>query len=742
MPSGALSMSRRQRTSESEARAPFHSPIGSQGDPFSEDSTPFATYGAGAGSVPGPSTSPRTSPSPSAGCSPETAGLCLQVPSAMASFTKRLTAWMPPREAASTTATATAGGGGGISAYHKRSKSDGAGEGAAGTTMAGTTTTVPPLNISGRAPPASAEGLRRAATPRGTTGITTTTTKSASLAHGGSVSPRVGTAASSTTPRNPPPARSSGLSSAPTVPLRHHPTPPPVITAIPKGGVAEAVAGTTRRQRSLEVHEPFPDTQPAVLSKVRQAGSGGHRLSGGGAAAASAVTTTKTETAVATTHTNSPLTGKSRAFMGSHSCATTRLSSSLRANDHDGPSRSQSSSTPCWVTDTSISTPESLEEERHKLKEAARPPFFSAAPARGEYTPLISWLLRRGEQRDIGLPSATLSISSSSNSTTPRLQHSSFFNEEYVAKLCAAATQVLSAEPGLLQLNVTVKDTLVVVGDIHGQFQDLYTSVLCQQYDRRRCNPGGLDRHFLFMGDYVDRGPHSLEVVLLLLALKVEYPSLIYLTRGNHEEEKTSRVYGFLTEATSSLGAAAGAAVWSAVNKVFLDLPLAAVVTTPHMRFFVTHGGLSPCLHTVDEIAAVNRNRYSAGDITADQDDMVTGLLWSDPTTDVPMYRRNPRGCGFMFGPTASYNFCVENNVDFICRAHQVAMEGYIWAHNERVVTVFSAPNYCGINGNKGAVMVVNGHTRRPILKQYESIEVAVEAPAPRSVFPYSSMFS
>ncbi|KPA76357.1 putative phosphoprotein phosphatase [Leptomonas pyrrhocoris] len=121
---------------------------------------------------------------------------------------------------------------------------------------------------------------------------------------------------------------------------------------------------------------------------------------------------------------------------------------------------------------------------------------------------------------------------------------------------------------------------------------------------------------------------------------------------------------------------------------------------------------------------------------------MVTGLLWSDPTNDVPLYKRNPRGCGFLFGPTASSNFCAANKVDFICRAHQVAMNGYFWTHNDRVVTVFSAPNYCGVNGNKGAVLVVNGHNRRPILKQYESIEAEEEAPGPRPVFPYSSMFS
>ncbi|CBZ24845.1 phosphoprotein phosphatase-like protein [Leishmania mexicana MHOM/GT/2001/U1103] len=359
--------------------------------------------------------------------------------------------------------------------------------------------------------------------------------------------------------------------------------------------------------------------------------------------------------------------------------------------------------------------------------------FFGAPPRSGKFLPLIEWLLRRGERGDVGALTA-------SQKDSDEHTQASFFNEDYILKLCAAATTVLVEEPALLELEVIAHDTLVVVGDIHGQFQDLYTSVLCQQYDRRRCNPEGRDHRFLFMGDYVDRGPHSLEVMLLLLALKVEYPTLVYLTRGNHEEEKTSRVYGFLTEVTTSLGAAAGTAVWSAVNKVFLDLPLAAIVQTLYMRFFVTHGGLSPGLQSVEEIASIDRHNYSSGNVTAAEDDLITGLLWSDPTNEMAMYKQNPRGCGFLFGPSASNRFCADNNFDFICRAHQVAMDGYFWTHNDRVVTVFSAPNYCGINNNRGAVMVVSGEANKPSFEQYDCCDER-DFPSLDSCFLHASFF-
>ncbi|KAG5505351.1 hypothetical protein JIQ42_07561 [Leishmania sp. Namibia] len=393
--------------------------------------------------------------------------------------------------------------------------------------------------------------------------------------------------------------------------------------------------------------------------------------------------------------------------------------------------------TPLGISESSSSCADDLEKAKplspvhDKLKDEKR--LFCTPPQSGEFVPLIEWLLHRGECGDIDAPAV-------SQKEHDEATQASFFNEDYIMRLCAAATEVLVKEPTLLELEVMAHDTLVVVGDIHGQFQDLYTSVLCQQYDRRRCNTDGRDRRFLFMGDYVDRGPHSLEVVLLLLALKVEYPTLVYLTRGNHEEERTSRVYGFLTEVTASLGAAAGAAVWSAVNRVFLDLPLAAVVQTLHMRFFVTHGGLSPGLEKVDQIAIIDRHAYNTGELSEEARDIVDGLLWSDPCSVVGCFSASSRGCGWNFGPAASESFCTRNNLDFICRAHQVAMDGYFWTHNDRVVTVFSAPNYCGVDDNRGAVMVVSGAANKPSLEQYNSHDD--ENCLYRDMrFPYASYF-
>ncbi|RNF18802.1 phosphoprotein phosphatase [Trypanosoma conorhini] len=206
------------------------------------------------------------------------------------------------------------------------------------------------------------------------------------------------------------------------------------------------------------------------------------------------------------------------------------------------------------------------------------------------------------------------------------------------------------------------------------------------------------------MGDFVDRGPCGVEVVMLLFALKVEYPQLIHMLRGNHEDPQTSRVYGFFNEVHAKFGCGAP---WVRFNEIFCYLPLAAVVTTPRIRFFASHGGLSPSLSkSFDIITTIERSDYGSV-LDNVLSEVVDGLLWSDPTDSTAYFSRNVRGCGYLFGPQASREFCQVNKFDFICRAHQVVAEGYEWSHDNRVLTVFSVPNYCGFSGNLGAAMIV-----------------------------------
>jgi serine/threonine-protein phosphatase 2A catalytic subunit len=326
---------------------------------------------------------------------------------------------------------------------------------------------------------------------------------------------------------------------------------------------------------------------------------------------------------------------------------------------------------------------------------------FSAPPRKGLYMTLIQDLLRPVAAAAVKADGGAAASPTSHGAASPTSSAASnYLTRDIAMDVCRDVTAVLTDEPSLLDVKILEGETLVVVGDVHGQFHDMAHHVLNQQYEKPA---GSKDRKFLFLGDYVDRGPQGVETILLLFALKIEYPEQIYLIRGNHEESQTSRIYGFLFEVRTKFN---DLSVWARFNEVFCYIPLAAIVSAPGHRFFAVHGGLSPGLTDVDTIRGISRTDYG-GMLDNTESDIVDGLLWSDPSDAVVRFSRNERGCGYLFGAAAATEFCEQNNLDFICRAHQMTMQGYTWAHNKKVLTVFSAPNYCGVSNNLASIMLV-----------------------------------
>jgi len=129
---------------------------------------------------------------------------------------------------------------------------------------------------------------------------------------------------------------------------------------------------------------------------------------------------------------------------------------------------------------------------------------------------------------------------------------------------------------------------VTICGDVHGQFHDLMELFRI----------GGKPPHtnYCFMGDYVDRGYQSVEVVTLLFSLKVRYRNRICILRGNHEGTSITQVYGFYDECMRKYG---NTNVWKYFTDVFNYLPVTAVVEN---QFFCLHGGLSPFIDTLDSI--------------------------------------------------------------------------------------------------------------------------------------------
>mmetsp|Transcript_3431 Transcript_3431/g.8937 ORF Transcript_3431/g.8937 Transcript_3431/m.8937 type:complete len:367 (-) Transcript_3431:449-1549(-) len=256
-------------------------------------------------------------------------------------------------------------------------------------------------------------------------------------------------------------------------------------------------------------------------------------------------------------------------------------------------------------------------------------------------------------------------------------------SEAEIKMLCLRSRDLLIGQPMLLELEAPIK----IVGDIHGQYYDLL----------RLFEYGGFppESNYIFLGDYVDRGKQSLETICLLMAYKIKYPENFFILRGNHECASINRIYGFYDECKRRFGIK----LWKTFTDCFNCLPCAAVIDE---KIFCMHGGLSPELTSLDQVKRIVR--------PTDVPDtgLLCDLLWSDPDKDIDGWGENDRGVSFTFGEDIVAQFLHKHDLDLICRAHQVVEDGYEFFARRQLVTLFSAPNYCGEFDNAGAMMSVD----------------------------------
>ncbi|KAJ3015488.1 UNVERIFIED_CONTAM: hypothetical protein HDU68_012701 [Siphonaria sp. JEL0065] len=252
-----------------------------------------------------------------------------------------------------------------------------------------------------------------------------------------------------------------------------------------------------------------------------------------------------------------------------------------------------------------------------------------------------------------------------------------------VVAICQAVREVFMDQSVLLEIEAPVN----LVGDVHGQFEDLL-----RIFDKCGYPPNA---NYLFLGDYVDRGKFSLETILLLFCYKLKYPLNFFILRGNHECASVNRVYGFFDECKRRCNLK----IWKVFTDVFNCLPIAAIVAG---KIFCVHGGLSPSLISMDYIRAIPRPSE------VPEFGLLNDLLWSDPSANATDWEDNDRGVSYCFGAKIVHEFVAKYNLDLVARAHMVVEGGYEFFAERQLVTIFSAPNYCGEFDNKAGIMCVD----------------------------------
>ncbi|KAJ5980901.1 Serine/threonine-protein phosphatase 2B catalytic subunit [Penicillium waksmanii] len=265
--------------------------------------------------------------------------------------------------------------------------------------------------------------------------------------------------------------------------------------------------------------------------------------------------------------------------------------------------------------------------------------------------------------------------------------------EEQALWIIKAGSDILRSEPNLLEMDAPI----TVCGDVHGQYYDLM----------KLFEVGGdpSETRYLFLGDYVDRGYFSIECVLYLWALKIWYPDSLWLLRGNHECRHLTDYFTFKLECKHKYSER----IYDACIDSFCCLPLAAVM---NKQFLCIHGGLSPELHTLEDIKAIDRFREPP------THGLMCDILWADPLEEFGQEKtgdffihNSVRGCSYFFSYPAACAFLEKNNLLSIIRAHEAQDAGYRMYRKTRttgfpsVMTIFSAPNYLDVYNNKAAVL-------------------------------------
>ncbi|MFX1575966.1 MAG: metallophosphoesterase [Promethearchaeota archaeon] len=255
---------------------------------------------------------------------------------------------------------------------------------------------------------------------------------------------------------------------------------------------------------------------------------------------------------------------------------------------------------------------------------------------------------------------------------------------EDVLQLLEGVLPLLQQEPRLLKL---LDKPLIFVGDTHGDW-DATKRLLMRYWDSHAV--------FVFLGDYVDRGPHQIENMNLLFTLKIQAPNRVMLLRGNHETPSINRSYGFYDTVQNALGN-----IIEQYWETFAHLPIAAI--SQRQKIFAVHGGISESLSRVEEIDKLPREIEPQHPVTFQ-------LLWNDPRETLKGFGPSMRGSRIRtFGQDITEEFMTQNSLELIVRSHEVFPQGFHEFFNGKIMSLFSCREYRGPISGKALYVSESG---------------------------------
>ena len=283
------------------------------------------------------------------------------------------------------------------------------------------------------------------------------------------------------------------------------------------------------------------------------------------------------------------------------------------------------------------------------------------------------------------------------------------FTDEEIFNLIEEVKPILEKDQSLIRIRSPCK----IFGNLYGLYDDL------MRYFESYGNPSDDNQmgdinvmQYIFLGDFCDRGFHSLEVIFLLFALKIKYPQFIYLIRGHHEDKTINIKYGLGQECIDRLSddIRDEQSIFANINSAFNLLPFGVLVDN---NILMVHGGIGSSINTLEDIENIKRPLEVEQNVVNKEQLKVIDLLWSEYDDNIDNINMNKERDKFKKGFIVKYGkerlnkFMDDNKINLLIASHQFVPGGFCTFNNDKLLIVFSATNYMNKCGNIGGMITI-----------------------------------